>query len=142
LQDPTLLKILIANGLDPLNGEARGLLSSLRMEAHYSTADNTVEAQQGYTLNGSVEKAGSFFGGDFDFTETILEARYYLPIAHRAVFAVKARGGSIGNIGGPNLTVPFYRRYFLGAARSLRGWGRFEVSPLFDGITVGGHSMF
>ena len=142
LRDPELLKILIGAGLDPLNGKAHGLLSSLGFEAHYSTADSTIDAKHGYLLNGRVEKAGTFFGGDFDFTETIIEGRYYLPLAGRAVVAVKARGGSIGKIGGPNLTVPFYRRYFLGGATSLRGWGRFEVSPLFDGITVGGHTMF
>ena len=26
--------------------------------------------------------------------------------------------------------MPFYKRYFLGGATNLRGWGRFEVSPL------------
>ena len=26
--------------------------------------------------------------------------------------------------------VPFFKRYFLGGASSLRGWGRYEVSPL------------
>jgi outer membrane translocation and assembly module TamA len=40
-----------------------------------------------------------------------------------------------------NLKVPFFRRYFIGGAQSLRGWGRFEVSPLVNGVTVGGHSV-
>jgi len=142
LRDPLQIKRLIQIGLDPLNGQARGLLSSLGFDIHHSTADSTIDAKQGYLLNGHVEKAGSLFGGDFEFTETILEARYYLPIAGRAVFAARARGGSIGKIGGSNLAVPFYRRYFLGGATSLRGWGRFEVSPLFDGISIGGHTMF
>jgi outer membrane protein insertion porin family/translocation and assembly module TamA len=141
LRDPELLKILIAAGLDPLNGEARGLLSSLGFEARYSTVDNTIDARQGYMISAQAEKAGGVFGGDFEFIETIAEGRYYLPIAGRALLAVKGRGGSIGKVGGPNLTVPFYRRYFLGGSTSLRGWGRFEVSPLFDGITVGGHTM-
>ena len=56
--------------------------------------------------------------------------------------AVKVRGGSIGNLSGDtNLKVPFFRRYFLGGATSLRGWGRFEVAPLFDGKPIGGHTM-
>jgi outer membrane translocation and assembly module TamA len=57
------------------------------------------------------------------------------------VLAVRARGGSIGAPRGENLKVPFYRRYWLGGATSLRGWGRFEVSPLFDGVPIGGHTM-
>lgn len=142
LHTPDFLKILIGLGLDPLNGQARGLLSSLALDMHRGTAENTIDAKRGYLVNGHVEQAGGIFGGDYKFTETILEARYYQPIARKAVVAVRARGGAIGVIGGDNLLVPFYRRYFLGGANSLRGWGRFEVSPLFDGIMIGGHSMF
>jgi len=142
LHTPGFLKTLIALGLDPLNGTASGLLSSLAFELHRSTSDSTIDAKQGYVVSTHVEKAGGPFQGAYEFTEAIVEGRYYLPIAGRAVLAAKARGGSIGRIGGDNLTVPFYRRYFLGGATSLRGWGRFEVSPLFEGVMVGGHSMF
>jgi outer membrane protein insertion porin family/translocation and assembly module TamA len=139
---PGFLKTLISLGLDPLNGEARGLLSSLAIDLRRSTADSTVNAQQGYMLTGHLEQAGRLLGGDYEFSEAMVEARYYLPVAGRAVIAARARGASIGQIGSAdNLKVPFFRRYFLGGASSLRGWGRFEVSPLFEGITVGGHSM-
>src|SRR6185503_1361279 len=48
--------------------------------------------------------------------------------------------------------VPFSKRYFLGGATSLRGWGRYEVSPLSvpdplcetcppSGLPIGGDSM-
>ena len=38
--------------------------------------------------------------------------------------------------------VPFFKRYFLGGATSIRGWGRFEVSPLSGfGLPIGGLSM-
>src|SRR5262249_60932790 len=38
LHDPSFLKTLISIGLDPLNGEARGLLSSVPFERHQRTA--------------------------------------------------------------------------------------------------------
>jgi len=39
--------------------------------------------------------------------------------------------------------VPFFKRYFLGGSNSLRGWGRFEVSPLSAfGLPIGGLSLF
>ena len=39
-------------------------------------------------------------------------------------------------------SVPFFKRYFLGGATNLRGWGRFEVSPLSGaGLPIGGHSF-
>lgn len=141
LHSPSFLKTLIALGLDPLNGTARGTLSSLDFDYHRSTADSSLDARKGYTLNAHLEQAGRLLGGDFEFVETILEGRYYAALGDRAVVAVKARGGSIGAATGPNLKVPFYRRYWLGGADSLRGWGRFEVSPLFDGIPIGGHTM-
>jgi outer membrane protein assembly complex protein YaeT len=144
LSTPGFLKNLISLGLDPLNGTARGLLSSLALDVHRNTAGSTVNARNGYFVDAHLEQAGKLLGGDYEFTEAVLEARYYVPVAgDRAIVAVRARAGSIGTIGtDDNLGVPFYRRYFLGGAQSLRGWGRFEVSPLYDGITVGGHSMF
>ncbi|HTM24514.1 MAG TPA: BamA/TamA family outer membrane protein [Vicinamibacterales bacterium] len=142
LNTPTFYKNLLALGLDPLTGEGRGTLSSLDLDFHRSTADSTVNAQHGYSLTAHVEQAGRLLGGDFDFLETILEGRYYLPLGGRALVAVKARGGSIGTLlGDTNLKVPFFRRYFLGGATSLRGWGRFEVSPLYAGLPIGGHTM-
>jgi len=143
LHTPGFIKDLISLGLDPLNGTAHGLLSSVAFNAHRSTADSTLNARSGYLVDAHVEQAGKTLGGDYEFTESIVEGRYYVPIVNRAVFAVKVRGGSIGTIGtDDNLGVPFYRRYFLGGAQSLRGWGRFEVSPLYEGVMVGGHTMF
>ena len=44
---------------------------------------------------------------------------------------------------GDSSAVPFFKRYFLGGATSIRGWGRFEVSPLSGfGLPIGGLSMF
>jgi outer membrane protein insertion porin family/translocation and assembly module TamA len=141
LHTPSFLKTLIALGLDPLNGTGRGLLSSLDLDLHRSTADSTVDARRGYTVDGHLEQAGRAFRGDYDFVETILEGRYYAALGQRAVLAVKLRGGSIGAPSGDNLKVPFFRRYFLGGATSLRGWGRFDVAPLDNGRPIGGHTM-
>ena len=116
-------------------------MSSVDFDIHRTTTDSTLNARRGYLLDGHFERAGSFLLGDFDFAEMILEGRYYLSLGDRAVVALKARGGSIGSPGGENLQVPFYRRYWLGGANSLRGWGRFEVAPLFEGLPVGGHTM-
>ena len=142
LDDPSAHDLLISLGLDPLNGTASGLLSSVDLDWHRSTADSTVNARRGYTLDAHLERAGSVLRGDFDFAELILEGRYYMALGDRAVIAVKARGGSIGAPKGENLKVPFFRRYFLGGSNSLRGWGRFDVAPLHRGLPIGGHTMF
>ena len=139
---PSFHKTLISLGLDPVTGSGRGLLSSIDLDYHRSTADNALNARRGYTLDAHVEQAGGALRGDFDFVETILEGRAYAALGDRAVVAIKARGGSIGVPRGDNLKVPFFRRYWLGGATSLRGWGRFDVAPLFEGLPIGGHTMF
>src|SRR6185436_20506238 len=37
--------------------------------------------------------------------------------------------------------VPFGKKFFLGGATSVRGWGRYELGPLVSGQPVGGNSM-
>ena len=38
--------------------------------------------------------------------------------------------------------MPFFKRYFLGGSTNLRGWGRYEVSPLTGvGLPIGGISF-
>jgi outer membrane protein insertion porin family/translocation and assembly module TamA len=141
LHTPSFYKNLIALGLNPLTGQGKGTLSSLDFDVHRATTDGTVNARQGYGLSGHFEQAGKVLGGTYDFFETILEARYYVPVGN-SVLAIKARGGSIGTLSGDsNLAVPFFRRYFLGGATSLRGWGRYEVAPLDAGRPIGGHTM-
>ncbi|HEY3743278.1 MAG TPA: BamA/TamA family outer membrane protein [Bryobacteraceae bacterium] len=142
LSTPSFTKTLISLGLNPLTGEGHGDLSSIAFDTQRSTADSTVNAQHGYTVNLHLEQSGRELGGSFEFVETILEGRYYLPLPGGAELAVRARGGSIGSIGGPNLQVPFFRRYWLGGATSLRGWGLFEVAPLANGLPIGGHTVY
>ena len=39
--------------------------------------------------------------------------------------------------------MPFAKKYFLGGATSIRGWGRYEISPLSgSGFPIGGNSLF
>ena len=38
-------------------------------------------------------------------------------------------------------SVPLSKKYFLGGATSVRGWGRYEISPLSEGLPIGGNSL-
>ena len=50
--------------------------------------------------------------------------------------------GNIAPAGNDQTLLPFSKKYFLGGATSIRGWGRYEVGPLSDGLPIGGNSMF
>jgi outer membrane protein assembly complex protein YaeT len=160
LNDPTFRDELIALGLDPRCGRGpkcftdspAGQLSSVFIDAGRNTTDSLLDARRGYVVIAHLESAGSWLGGDFDYRELSLEGRYYQALGTRAVVAVRARGGSIDptrraiqpDDGGPAIDepVPFFKRYFLGGSGNLRGWGRFEVSPLSaSGLPIGGQSF-
>ena len=99
--------------------------------------------ERGYVAIVHLETAGQWLGGDFDYREVSAEGRYFQSIGTRAVVAVRARAGTIDDASGGNeeVPIPFFKRYFLGGSTNLRGWGRFEVSPLADGNPIGGQTF-
>jgi len=142
LEDFSLRDELIALGLDPRNGEQRGTLSAVAFDVQRNTTGSILDARRGYVLNGHVEQAGRWLWGDFNYWQFTAEGRYYFPIARRFVVANKLQIGNIDPAGDLDSNVPFYKRFFLGGATSIRGWGRFEVSPLSGfGFPIGGTSM-
>ncbi|MDQ3068987.1 MAG: BamA/TamA family outer membrane protein [Acidobacteriota bacterium] len=138
LETPSFRPTLISLGLDPVTGQAAGRLSAAVFDASRNTTENLLDARQGYVLSAHVEKAG--LGGDYTYLETTAEGRYYLNLNERAVIASRVRGASLGGTDTPDTDIPFFKRYFLGGSQSMRGWGRFEVAPLLDGLPIGGYT--
>jgi len=138
LADPSFRDDLIALGLDPETGAGRGTLVALALDLTHDTAGNPLDARRGYFATLHLEQAGPFAGGDWGYFEATADVRGYVPLG-RSVLALKARAGGID----PSARgVPFFKRYFLGGSTTLRGWGRYEVSPLRDGLVVGGLGFF
>lgn len=141
LSDLSFRPTLIALGLDPRTGTGGGQRSALVVEGSRNTTDNILDAKRGYLASLHLENAGSFLGGSYNYTELTGEGRYYQAIGNALVVAVQARAGSINanGDGGFDANVPFFKRYFLGGATNLRGWGRYEVAPLSGfGLPIGG----
>jgi len=133
---------LIALGLNPSTGEGRGTTSAVAFDVQRNTVANLLDARSGMLASAHVEVASPLAGGDFSYREASGELRGYLPVGSTVVLAARLRAGSIGSSGDPAVTVPFFKRYFLGGATGLRGWGRFEVAPLTEaGLPIGGFSM-
>jgi outer membrane protein insertion porin family/translocation and assembly module TamA len=141
LQDLSFRDELIALGLDPRTGTGRGTRSALSIDAGRNTTNNLLDARRGYLASVHLEQAGKWLGGTYDYYELTTEARYFKSFGN-VVAAVQARVGSIDGFGEQESDVPFFKRYFLGGATTLRGWGRFEVSPLSGGgLPIGGASF-
>jgi outer membrane protein assembly complex protein YaeT len=133
---------IIALKLDPRTGAGSGLLSALALDFSRNTTGNLLDARRGYLANIHYEEGGKFLPGDYDYREVSLEGRHYLALFDWLVWANKVRVAGISGSGDVQNLVPFFKRYFLGGSSSLRGWGRFQVSPLSgSGLPIGGHSM-
>lgn len=147
LQDESLFTTLIALGLNPLTGQQRGTLNATGFDFQHSTADNLLNAHRGYQLAFHAEQAGRFVPGSFNYYAVSADGRHYLPLGDKMTVASRLQLGNIRPFGASGPTgeveenIPFSKRYFLGGATSIRGWGRYEVSPLSSGQPFGGDSM-
>jgi outer membrane protein assembly complex protein YaeT len=141
LRDFTIRDDLIALGLDPTTGESRGTLGAIVFDISRNTTNNLLNSTRGYLVSGHVEQAGKWLWGTYDFWSASAEARHFLTFARTVTLATRVHAGSIMPTGGDEANVPFYRRFFLGGSSSIRGWGRFDVSPLVEGFPVGGLTM-
>ncbi len=140
LADPTFRDELIALGLNPETGRGKGTVTGFEVDFQRTTSSQPLDPRQGYYVSGHVEKAGQWLRGTFDYTELVGELRGYLPFGSRIVWANRARSGTLS---GPSAAlIPFYKRYFVGGSTSVRGWGRYQVSPLTPaGDPIGGRTM-
>ncbi len=143
LNDPKLYADLIALGLDPRTGRQEGTLGAVGLDLQRSTADNALNARRGYQIAFHAEQAGRVLPGTFNYEALSIDTRHYLPVNDRLVMASRVEMGAIYPAHDDPADVPFAKKYFLGGATSIRGWGRYEVSPLGgSGLPIGGNAMF
>ena len=141
LSDPALRANLISLGLDPTSLEQNGTLNALGFDIQHSTADNILNAHRGFQIAVHVEEAGRLVPGSFSYYAATADGRHYLPFSDTLVLASRLQIGNIRPVGNEPANVPFSKKYFLGGATSVRGWGRYEVSPLAAGLPIGGNSL-
>jgi outer membrane protein assembly complex protein YaeT len=143
LLDLTLRDELIALGLDPRTGTGGGYLRGLAFDLSHDTIPNLLDARRGYLATVHLEQAGSWLPSDFTYNEATLEGRQYQPVGGSTVLATRVHAGALFGPGDPDSHIPFFKRYFLGGATNVRGWGRFEVGPTSGaGLPIGGFSVF
>lgn len=139
LSDQSLREERIQLGLDPETGRASGRLATVHVDFQRLALDNTADPTRGTAISGHVEFAAPALGGTYKYTEAGGSLRAFMPLGP-FVLAGRVHAGVIGPA--DPILVPFSKRYFLGGAGNLRGWNRFEVSPLdVQGRPIGGYSV-
>ena len=143
LNDPTLRDDLIALGLDPGHGQPGR--HAERAGLRPAALDRRQPAERAPRLSARVpRRAGRPPGARHVQLLRVVGRRPALP-ADR-LQGGRSRAGCSSATSARRLNdpgnVPFSKKYFLGGATSIRGWGRYEVSPLSEsGLPIGGNSM-
>ncbi len=131
----------IALGLDPVTGRGDGTVAGLSLDVSRRALDNPTDPVKGTTFAVHVSHMAPYMGGSFRFDEVVGEVRGYLPIRGAVRAAAKLRAGTL--LATDDTRIPFSERYFLGGASSVRGWGRYQISPTSEfGLPVGGRTLF
>ncbi|GAG28407.1 unnamed protein product, partial [marine sediment metagenome] len=117
-----------------------GLTNSLVPTFSYDTRDNVFEPTSGWYHNFSLEKAGGFLKGDYDFTKYNLTLRAYISTKFiedvvdissvkkitdnlsKGVLALRAMGGMA------DTDLPSFAAYQVGGMNTLRGYDFGEFS--------------
>jgi len=140
LADLTQTSDLITLGLDPVRGNGRGTRAAVAFDSTRSRLDQRSDPRRGYLVSGHLEHAAPWLGGTFRYDEATVETRAYVPLGRRLAFAGRVHAGAL--FAKSDADVPFSQRYFLGGSTSIRGWGRYEISPLSEtGIPIGGRRL-
>ncbi len=93
--------------------------------------NNYIDPTDGSRMLNSIEIAGyDWFGGNKDFIKTRNEVWYYQPVWGKSYMGLRGRVRFMSYDGGDDLLIS--ERYFLGGAKSLRGYEIASVSPFFQ----------
>jgi len=140
LNDLSLREERIALGLNPDTGRSAGTISAIDFDIERTAVDDAMNPRRGTIVSGHLERAGRVLGGTYRFNEVLTQARAYFPLSRSFVLANRFQAGTVIAVGPSDM--PFSERYFLGGSTSVRGWGRFQISPLdANGLPVGGRTM-
>jgi outer membrane protein insertion porin family len=128
--------------------EGLNQIRSVIPQASLDFRDSYFKPTEGGSAKMSVELAGSFLGGDFDYSKTRIDADYHIPLytTPRKFRHVLSFGASFGWMGymHSEADVPIFERFYAGGGgeiNGLRGFGYREAGPHQYGEPTGGRAL-
>jgi outer membrane protein insertion porin family len=107
----------------------------LRNTVSYDTRDSTIFARSGWHHQFRTEV--SLPGGDTRYFEVGLDSKVFFPLLDASAWSLGMDVARLEGYNGEN--VPFYERFYLGGARSVRGFETYSLGPRdADGDPIGG----
>lgn len=103
---------------------AQQQIGAIALGVTSDTRDNAIYPLNGFWGAFTGEIANRQFGSDRAFGKVTLDARFYKQVLRHHVLAMHFKGGYAG------ANTPFYERFYLGGANSLRGYDDRRLTPI------------
>jgi len=117
-----------------------GYLSGLALGLQWKGTDAVKKPAQEWATLVSVEPAGGFLGGDFEFVRLTWEGRAYRRLLGRLAGASRLRLGAVEPVGSSE-EIPLFERFYSGGINSVRGYGRRRIGPRINDNPIGGRTL-
>lgn len=115
--------------------------SSISVAVARDSRDYIFFPRSGSDSSADLELAGSFLGGDINFYRITLGTAWYFGYIWKTALAIRARGGYVESFGSTE-EVPVYERFYIGGAKTVRGYSEWDVGPKdIYGNPEGGKAM-
>jgi outer membrane protein assembly complex protein YaeT len=106
-----------------------GFLSGPTIGMVWNTSDDPFNPKKGEVVTLTLDQAGAIWGGVYSFYKLTAEAKKYIEIGWRTVFASRLKLGLADAIGADE-NLPLFERFYSGGDKSVRGYGRRRLGPL------------
>jgi outer membrane protein insertion porin family len=113
------------------------LLSTVRVGLSHDTRDAAFLPTSGHFIEFGVEQAFN----EYNYTRLEVEGRQYFTTYQRPDGAGKHVVNLHGNFGWTSSNTPIFERFYAGGFQSFRGFAFRGVTPLENGVEVGGEFM-
>lgn len=114
--------------------------SSVRGTLTYDSRDSFFLTRSGEKIEFAAEGAGGPLGLDTDIWKLELEAQKWWELPWDLIFSLRGVTGVADAFGDTN-RVPLFDRFFVGGARSVRGFDFREIGPQVGGEPIGGRTI-
>ena len=143
LEEVNISNIVSGASQDVMDEEGSNWISSINFQLTYDDRDNIYNPANGYLVDGSIEDAGGFLGGDKNFVKGTATVALYHTFLQKFVLELKGRGGMASAYGNSD-SVPIYERFYAGGQNTIRGYKERRVGPRdpYTNEPVGGNTIF
>jgi outer membrane protein insertion porin family len=126
---------------DPTAGLRRAKAGAVVWDFRHYREDNPLEPRTGYRIISQFELASDNLGGNANYQRFEVSTSYHHPLGSGQWLHLALTHGAVFTPNGPQVDLPFDKRFFPGGPNSVRGYQPGEAAPRnAAGVIVGAES--